>query len=188
VTLQDGRYCKSGDKTRLYLGTFRASDTDKTEDTIGGASGGHRYLWNYYNRVARPLLVYDTTSSWSYATATIRIANNSLANQLDFVVGIKEDLAQATLVGNAYLASNSTRTARIGVALNSGTAFGTFIGQGYNQSATAGWFPMCAQFGDMPLLGFNTLVWLESGADGTCSFAGTNSSVIMAGMTATIFC
>jgi len=45
ITIQDGRYCKSGDKTRLYLGTFYTTATTTTED-----SAANRYLWNMYNR------------------------------------------------------------------------------------------------------------------------------------------
>jgi hypothetical protein len=183
VTLQDGRYCKSGDKTRLYLGTFHASGATTTEDTIGGTTGGRRYLWNYYNRVPRPMLVYDNTSSWSYATATVRVANNSLNNTCIGIVGIREDAISAHLTGAAFLSSNSTRTARIGIAINSGTAFGTFIGLGYNSTATNGWYPMGVQLNDMPLLGYNLWAWLESGSDGSCSFAGTNGGTSMAGMT-----
>src|SRR6185436_20000788 len=48
VTLQDGRYCKSGDKTRLYLGTFEALTTNGAADTTAG-----RRLWNMYNRRLR---------------------------------------------------------------------------------------------------------------------------------------
>ena len=33
ITIQDGRYCKSGDKTRLYLGTFYTTATTTTEDS-----------------------------------------------------------------------------------------------------------------------------------------------------------
>lgn len=61
VTLQDGRYCKSGDKTRLLLGTFYTTATTTTED-----SAKHRFLSNVYNKVERRLFVSvagETTTS-----------------------------------------------------------------------------------------------------------------------------
>ena len=66
VTLQDGRYCKSGDKTRLYLGTFYTTSTTATED-----SQSRRYVWNTYNRAIRRAFCEDATSH-TYSTASQR--------------------------------------------------------------------------------------------------------------------
>ncbi len=60
VTLQDGRYCKSGDKTRLYLGTFYTTSTTATAD-----ASQSRYVWNMYNRVQYSDLSIDDTDSWT---------------------------------------------------------------------------------------------------------------------------
>lgn len=65
VTLQDGRYCKSGDKTRLLLGTFYTTATTTTED-----SAKHRFLSNVYNTVERRVFVSvsgETTTSGTYS-------------------------------------------------------------------------------------------------------------------------
>lgn len=69
VTYQNGRLCKSGDKTRLYLGTFRTVSTTETCDTEA-----KRYLYNHYNRRGRKLRCYDTTDSWNYNGTTFREA------------------------------------------------------------------------------------------------------------------
>lgn len=64
VTLQDGRYCKSGDKTRLLLGTFYTTATTTTEDSVK-----HRFLSNVYNKVNRRVFVSvagETTTSGTY--------------------------------------------------------------------------------------------------------------------------
>lgn len=50
VTLQDGRYCKSGDKTRLLLGTIYTTSPTTTEDSLV-----RRYVCNIYNTVLRPM-------------------------------------------------------------------------------------------------------------------------------------
>lgn len=68
VTLQDGRYCKSGDKTRLLLGTFYTTSTTATAD-----SELTRYVGNVYNRVSKRLISSITsTYSHTYTTATWR--------------------------------------------------------------------------------------------------------------------
>lgn len=66
VTLQDGRYCKSGDKTRLLLGTFYTTSTTTTEDSLE-----KRFLDNIYNTVPRRQYVAPggTNSSTSSTSA-----------------------------------------------------------------------------------------------------------------------
>lgn len=71
VTIQDGRYCKSGDKTRLLLGTFLTTSTTTTED-----SQTKRFLINVYNAVPRRLFKASATSSWTYSGTTKRYADN----------------------------------------------------------------------------------------------------------------
>lgn len=80
VTLQDGRYCKSGAKDRLLLGTFYTTATTTTEDSLL-----KRFLSNVYNRSPRPMQVNDSTASWTYGTATWRSANNNAANRVQAV-------------------------------------------------------------------------------------------------------
>ena len=70
VTLQDGRYCKSGDKTRLLLGTFYTSSTTTTEDTTN-----NRLVGNVYNKVRRAVTAV-CSSSHTYTTATNREWNS----------------------------------------------------------------------------------------------------------------
>jgi hypothetical protein len=72
VTLQDGRLCKSGDKTKLYLGTgITGLTSGQTE-----SSTIRRLLANYYNRVALDMYVALSTSGtaptaqrYNYASA-----------------------------------------------------------------------------------------------------------------------
>ena len=66
LVYQDGVLVKSGATTRRYLGTVYINAAGgQTEDTMV-----KRYLWNYYNRVSRPLQKLETTDSWTYTTAT----------------------------------------------------------------------------------------------------------------------
>lgn len=79
VTLQDGRYCKSGDKTRLLLGTIRTTSTTTT-----AAADVSRFVNNIYNQVSRRLYKYDATGH-TY-NGGYRQWNNAAGNKVEFVV------------------------------------------------------------------------------------------------------
>lgn len=83
VTLQDGRYCKSGDKTRLLLGTFYTASTTTTED-----SAANRYVSNAYNAVSRPMTKTDATSHSTGAGSVWRAWNAGTAGQVNFVTSV----------------------------------------------------------------------------------------------------
>lgn len=95
LTTQDGVLVKSGDATRRYLGTFYSTTAGngQIEDSFA-----NRYLWNYYNRVVRPMRTAVNAGDWTYTTATIRQANGAAANQLNFVIGVSEDEVGAEVV------------------------------------------------------------------------------------------
>jgi hypothetical protein len=94
LTKQDGVYVLTGSTGKRYVGSFRTTGVSgQTED-----SAAKRYVWNYYNRVPRQMLV-NGSGTWTYSTATWRQANNSATNQLDLVVGVAESAAQIVLSG-----------------------------------------------------------------------------------------
>lgn len=179
LALQDGVYVKSGSTTRRYLGTIRTTGTTTTEDSGGGTTtqvGGKRFVWNYYNRVLRPLSVIDTTDSWSYTTNTWRQANAAAGNKVEYVVGLSLDSAGAWLTSTVYLQSNSARGANNSVGVDSTTAPSGHGTAAYNPSATGGNFSQVASYVGFPGLGYHYLAWLEKGADGTCTFTGDNGA------------
>lgn len=94
VTLQDGRYCKSGDKTRLLLGTIRSTSTTATED-----SKAKRLVSNLYNKIQKVGFVLDGTDH-SYSSSTPRRWNNNAATQIEFVTTMGCS-AQATVYSSA---------------------------------------------------------------------------------------
>lgn len=69
VILQDGRYCKNGDKSRLLLGSFY---TDTTTTTA--SSKNKRFLYNFYNKKTVESAGSGSTSH-TYTTATLREFN-----------------------------------------------------------------------------------------------------------------
>ena len=93
LVLQDGIYVKSGAPTRRYLGTFRTTSTTTTEDSVL-----KRFVWNYYNRIARSLYRVDGTSH-VYSVPDARLWNNNSANAIAFVEGIAEAAFSAMCSG-----------------------------------------------------------------------------------------
>lgn len=70
ITLQDGRYCKSGDKTRLWVGSFYSKTTTTTED-----SENCRFVYNAYNQRLRKAKGSDSPTAFTYSTSTFRVFN-----------------------------------------------------------------------------------------------------------------
>lgn len=164
LALQDGILVKSGDATRRYLGTIYTSATGQCEDSYA-----KRYVWNYYNRVARPMRQIPG-GTWAYKATTIRQANASTANQLDFVRGVGEDAVEATLHGSvSYSGSGSDGQGTVGIGLDSTTAYSADATRGTaaGSSASTQAYSMAARYQGYPGVGKHSLVWLEQGNNGT---------------------
>ena len=144
VTLQDGRYCKSGDKTRLLLGTFYTSSTTTTED-----SANNRLVGNVYNKLRRYVNASSTTSH-TYTTVTMREWNNGTGvTRGNFVTSIGPEQIDTSLMvtmsrtgGNAgYLApliDTTTGTPDMGMMLMYSGAAIQITGFASFQFATVG--------------------------------------------------
>lgn len=183
LTYQDGVLVKSGDTTRRYLGTFYTTATTTTEDSLT-----KRFLWNYYNRVARPMLRRESTATWNYTTATVRQANANAANQLDFLVGVQEDAINVNL--NAMMQGTGTVVVAVGLGLDSTTTVN--IGQGGNGFTTnSAPGTLVSTYSGLPGLGRHFIAWLEtSTAVGTTTWQGNVTSAGaqgFSGLSGTIF-
>jgi len=193
ITIQDGRYCKSGDKTRLYLGTFYTTATTTTEDSEGGTTtqvGGKRYLWNMYNRVRRSLRVVDTADSWTYSTASWRRADGASAgsNEVAYVTGLNTDAVRATLNAGAYSKSIVSATYS-GIGVDSGTAPSGLTAEAFTESNAVGITALhTAHFVGMPGVGRHFLAWLEKGnANGPTFIGDDGASDLRNGLIAEVF-
>lgn len=116
ISYQDGRLCKTGDKSRLYLGTFFTTSTTQTAD-----SESNRFLWNMYNRVSRCILARDTTDSYVYSTATFRSANNNNSNgagRVALMVGFAEEYVQVQRY-QVFANDTATTVAFSGIGIDS---------------------------------------------------------------------
>lgn len=171
LTTQDGVYVKNGDTEQRYIGNMRTTGSSgQTEDSLA-----KRFVWNYYNRVRRPMRVIDTTDSWEYTTATFRQARGSTANQLDYIVGVQEDVVEAMVYS---IASNSAAgtNIRVGIGVDSTsdpTTAGLQLG-GSSVTAVAGEGEEVTSFySGFPGIGRHYLARLEfSEAAGTTTWLG----------------
>src|SRR5262245_1646170 len=173
LTYQNGVLVKTGATTRRYVGSFRTTGSSgQTEDSLV-----KRYLWNYYNRVTKPMKAVDATDTWNYSTATFRQANASAANQLDMVIGVSEDMVHAQVAGRAVNSTASNRLIAVGIGLDSTTTNSAGIRDtGTSASVTVLGTPK-AIYDDYPGAGRHTLVWLEIGAGtDTQTWQGDNAS------------
>jgi hypothetical protein len=173
LTLQNGVLVKTGATTRRYVGTFYsvATGNGQTEDSIA-----KRYVWNYYNRVIKLMKVVEATDTWSYTTATYRQANNSSANQLDYVQGWLEDPVEA-------MAQSQARNGNTGVYLSTGigvdstTVNSALITTGTTTQVTNLSVQTSAYYLGFPGVGKHTLPWLEqSAASGTTTWVGDDGA------------
>lgn len=79
----------------VYVGTTRSNNSSLFQFYFGsnavGGSDGKFYVWNMYNRVNFASRVTDDTTTWTYATNTPRMLNNSGQNRISFVLGLQEE-------------------------------------------------------------------------------------------------
>ncbi len=186
LVLQDGVYVKSGATTRRYLGTIRASGTNVTEDSAGGTTtqvGGKRFVWNMYNRVDRNIVVFDSTDSWTYTTATWRQGNNNAGNKVEYVVGLSEDIVTAT--GQVFSSSGINIHTAMGIGVdstsaNSAQTLGSVLNADFSENP--------CKYSGYPGIGYHALNWLEiSTALGTTTWYGDNGVAYgQSGLTANV--
>ncbi len=167
LTTSNGLLVLTGDATMRYLGTGRTTAVaGQTED-----STSNRLIWNYYNRVSRPMTAIDTTNTWTYSTATWRQANANAANQLSFVIGVAEIIARARL--SVVVTADAGRNGSVGIGVdatnaNSATVFGPYQ---FTTNITTAF----AEYAGMLAAGYHYLAWLEiGGSAGTITWYGDN--------------
>ena len=151
VTLQDGRYCKSGDKTRLYLGTVYTVSATAIEDSLRA-----RYVNNHYNKINQTSFATDGQTH-TYVTGTGREwagATTLGVSRFQFLSGFGGEtisLGSAFqmsrgsngVVGYASIAVNST-TSPIGIYLMTDNVTNVRVGAGYAFRTRAGLNFVCA--------------------------------------------
>jgi hypothetical protein len=179
LALQDGKWVKSADHSRLYIGTIRCSALNVTED-----SRAKRFVWNASNRLPRALLRQETTATWIYALLAYRQANAAVANRVEVVVGLTEALLDLTVIG-IFLSASAPSGIAIGEDSTT-TPAADLIGQ-YTQANLSA--ATMAGHGTSRLvkfvpLGYHAYNWLEqsNSAAASVTFAGFRSPTINTGI------
>lgn len=119
VTLQDGRYCKDGDKSRLLIGSIYTTGTTTTEDSLA-----NRYVANVYNRQPRPISHTTNDGGHTYSGG-IRPYNNSTTHRINFMASIEASFDGAA--GAILSASTAGQAADLFVGYDSTTAVSDFF-------------------------------------------------------------
>lgn len=172
LALQNGVLSRTGSLTRRYTGSFYCTATNQTEDSFA-----RRMLWNYDNRVPRPMRVLEATDEWTYTLATLRQANAATGNQLDFVIGVSEVPVDASVQAMARNSGGGILTL-VAIGLDSTTAAATgCIMQRYATPGADTTGPVSATLRTFPGIGRHTAVWLEySSATGTTTWSGDSGA------------
>jgi hypothetical protein len=165
VAITNGPAARMG----LYVGTIRSNGSAQINDTLA-----LRHVWNNYNRVARPMKVLEATNSWTYTTATYRQANNSAANQVDFVIGLSEDVVRVR--AEAAVSNNTSAIVAItAVGLNRSNADDSTT-SGPSRADTVTARRNEAEYLGFPGIGRHFITWVEwSTATGTTTWFGADS-------------
>lgn len=154
----NGIYVSSSNNGYLYLGTIYTPTGGQTQDAVSG-----RYVWNYYNRINRPINYYGEAGNWTYSGGTYRQANGNTAYLVQFAVGVLEDNFTASV--NAYYAPSGTSGDKfIGLGLNNTT---TPAGQNGAIGGSSIVVMIYANYTGLPSqLGYNYVAWLENASGG----------------------
>ena len=188
LAYQDGVLVKSGTTTRRYVGSFYCNATGgQTDDSYAT-----RNVYNYYNRVARPMRVLETTDTWTYTMNTYHQANAATTNQLEMMIGVNEEAIEANVI--VWASNDNANIDRfISIGEDSTTTpitgtFGQFMDT--NTSAAGAIVGLTASFRGFPAsVGRHIYVWLEKSSEtGTTTWRGDRGAATetQAGMWGTV--
>lgn len=171
LVLKDGAYVKNGEPNKLYLGTIRTTSAGQGEDSIS-----KRFVWNYYNRAERKLLVTDGTNNWTYATASYRQYNNTNANRVEFVIGMNERPVFLHFITDCR--SNGAAVGVVGIGLDSTTTNNAELMNPFGAVASVRGAAM-ATYRGYPGAGYHFLQLLEWASAATITFFGDAGTTVV---------
>jgi hypothetical protein len=160
IAFQGGRAIKQTaatptyDLTRRWLGTILATGATTVQDNVVG-----RYISNAYNRIPLQLQKAVGTATWAYSTATTRVANNSTANECDFVCALESPF---WMVHSAAASSDTIGVFSAGIGLNTTSAYTSPIGY-LSALVAADTVQTWVMYNSVAPIGFNYLSALETG-------------------------
>lgn len=172
----DGVPVQLGDTTLRFLGTIRTTSVGQSSDTQT-----QRFIWNFYNRVPKPLSIKETTASWTYTSTSWRYARGQTTNRVEFVVGYPDSFLALHLhtevthssAGSGGMCAlsyddNSTyRSPPYGSNIVAVSRVSSASQRAYGRSAISGYAG----------IGYHYVAWLEALlGTGTVTFFGADSA------------
>lgn len=168
VAISNGPGANAG----TYVGTIRTDGSSQANwnpqpSASAGGTEAKLHVFNAYNRVQVGAQSRDSTSSWTYGTATWRSMNNSTGNRISYVDGLGELAVDASLSafpsssgcnGDAGISRDSTSTNPPNHIANSFSASG---------------FLMTVRTLFQPSIGYHYLQAVEYGDGGTTTWYST---------------
>lgn len=196
LSRQDGVWCKTGTLTKRYVGTIRTDSTTTTISDQGGlvsSVGGKRFVWNADNRVAHALEVHDPTASWTYSTATWRLARAQAGNIVEIVQGLVSEMIVFTCAAGIQTTASNVGGA-VGIGLNT-TGTGNITGDRILIVATGG--DQDLSFAELKQtlgnVGYTYISWLEASVNGNATITWGGGAIFgvgntMAGLSGIVYC
>lgn len=163
-----------------YVGTVMSDASSQLDMVFGGSSAGGTAavlgVWNAYNRVLVNARVSDSTSSWTYNSATPRAVDASNNNRVTFVTGGAVDAIQASYMDGITLPATASAFALIGFAMDSTSTFDRNTGGATPTANINFMWPSAVGFYS-PKLGQHYIQAIEqSSGTNTTTFSGNGSS------------
>jgi hypothetical protein len=184
IVRKDGFKVKSGDTSRLLVGTYLPTSTTQTADALAT-----RYLSNTYNRAPRKLRCFEDTDSWNYLTAAwqpVRTGSNGAANSFSYLSSESDILVQAHAM-SLVLVSSGAANAGAGIGIDSTTVSSADMMAGNGPVSAFNIAQYHALYKGYPGLGKHTLTWLEIGGANSTQYGDSgNAANYQAGMVAWI--
>lgn len=164
-----------------YVGTVRSNASSQIDWKMGTAAAGGGMatlgVWNAYNRVLVSASVSDTTNNWTYASATIRAANGSATNRINFVSGLTLDCIDVAFHTEVTPAAVQGAPAVIGFGMDTTTSYDRRA-LGVAASALSYIAYIVALGAYKPQRGFHYVSALESTDGSTGQFYGIGYNVM----------
>lgn len=161
-----------GARRGRLLGSFR---TISTTQTIDSAAGRKRFLCNAQNRVPRHIVATDSTDTWTYTTNTLRQANASATNQVEYLETLPGLLVEADVFAQCFNATACRGLVDVGV--DSTTAGSAQMFNGGGALPANSFQGLQAKYRGYPGIGYHYLAWLEqSQATGTMNWYGDDGT------------
>lgn len=171
-----------GAKCGIYLGSLSMDGTNGQVSCLPAYGQSRKWgVWNAFNRLPISLKMGDGTTSWIYATNTIRQSRATAGNTIAAFCGLAEERIAIRFLQTATQVSGSSGST-IGIGINSTTAYSGKNGSTANGALASQPTEMAASYTLAPALGINNLNALENAIGGqvnNTTFYGTEAAMLM---------